>query len=102
MKKCKNITGWTDYPIVELGDTPRLLAPMRRVKVIAYDGNKYVIVIEMKSGVEFQMKAGYLYQGPDKIYYTKYGYRFYKRVSTRKLARSFGYKVASYGCVQLY
>lgn len=39
MKRCKNITAWTDYPFIELGDEPYKKAPIRRVNVISFDGN---------------------------------------------------------------
>lgn len=44
MKKSNNITCWTDYPFEELGDTPNEEAPIRHVRVMHFDGNKYAIV----------------------------------------------------------
>jgi hypothetical protein len=50
---------WTDYPILELGDTAGQPAPIRRVKPVSYDGDKYVKVIV--DDFETEIKAGYLY-----------------------------------------
>jgi hypothetical protein len=44
MKKVDKITGWTDYPFIDLGDEPGKEAPIRRVRVMDYDGDKYVTV----------------------------------------------------------
>jgi len=63
MKRCSNITGWTDYPIIALGDLPGKKAPIRRVKVLWYDGNKY-ITIKTPEGCIDQIKCGYLYRKP--------------------------------------
>jgi hypothetical protein len=74
MKKCKRVTGWTDYPFDELGDVPGQLAPIRHVKVVGYDGNKYVkvelldedepsyYVWESLGRPPLEIKAGYLYR----------------------------------------
>lgn len=64
MKRCKNITGWTDYPFVQLGDVPHQLAPIRHVNVISYDGDKYAKVTFEDSGDWAEVKIGYLYQRP--------------------------------------
>lgn len=60
MKRCKNITCWTDYPFKELGDKPCEIAPIRRVRVMSYDGNKYAYTIVQD--IETSVKCGYLYQ----------------------------------------
>lgn len=60
MKRCKKITGWTDYPIEELGDKPGELAPVRHVTVLHYDGDKYIYV-QTDCGEVTSFKAGYLY-----------------------------------------
>ncbi len=53
------LKAFTDYPIVELGDTPGEQAPIRSVDVLSYDKNKYCrVIIE---GVITHIKAGYLY-----------------------------------------
>lgn len=62
MKQCKNVTGWTDYPIVELGDISGKRAPIRRVEVLSYDGDKYVTIQVMGTKVVTSFKCGYLYQ----------------------------------------
>jgi len=53
---------WTDYPVVELGDTPGREAPIRPVAILSYDGNKYCRVLV--EGVEIEIKAGYIYKQP--------------------------------------
>jgi hypothetical protein len=53
---------WTDYPIVELGDTPGQPAPVRQVTVLGYDGNKYCRV--RVNGVETEIKRGYIHGDP--------------------------------------
>lgn len=50
---------YTDYPITELGDTAGSPAPIRPVKLISYDGDKYVRV--RVGEVITEIKAGYLY-----------------------------------------
>ena len=50
---------WTDYPILELGDAPKSLAPIREVRLVRYDGDKYA-TIEVNSVIT-TIKAGYLY-----------------------------------------
>lgn len=64
MKRCKNITAWTDYPFIELGDEPYKKAPIRRVNVISFDGNKYAKVSFADCGDFLEVKAGYLYREP--------------------------------------
>ena len=51
---------WTDCPILALGDSAELDAPIREVEVVAYDGDKYCRV--RVDGVEAEVKAGYIYQ----------------------------------------
>lgn len=51
---------WTDYPFTWLGDTAGQAAPVRKVKVLSYDGNKYCRITVC--GGEAEIKAGYLYQ----------------------------------------
>jgi hypothetical protein len=53
------IPAWTDYPIVELGDEPGRPAPVRRVEVIGYDGDKYATVLV--GGISTIFKRFYLY-----------------------------------------
>jgi hypothetical protein len=50
---------YTDYPFTELGDTPHKRAPIREVKPLSYDGDKYVKVLV--EGVQSELKCGYLY-----------------------------------------
>lgn len=53
---------FTDYPITELGDTPNEIAPIRKCRVLSYDGNKYCQVVVGTTTKE--IKAGYLYLLP--------------------------------------
>ena len=62
MKRCKPFTCWTDYPFIELGDAPNQVAPIRRVKVLSYDGDKYAWVEAIGTGAKSEIKAGYLYR----------------------------------------
>ena len=50
---------YTDYPFVELGDTPGEIAPVRKVMPLEYDGDKYCKVLV--DGVKSEVKAGYIY-----------------------------------------
>jgi len=51
--------GYTDYPFIELGDTPHQEAPVRECIILSYDNNKYAdIIVE---GKKFNIKAGYIY-----------------------------------------
>jgi hypothetical protein len=56
------IDAWTDYPIAALGDEPYKDAPIRKVRVLAYDRNKYCAV--EVGGFRISIKAGYLYTRP--------------------------------------
>lgn len=53
---------WTDYPFVELGDTPGQEAPIRQCNVLAYDGDKYCDIVV--HGVKTSIKSGYIYTAP--------------------------------------
>lgn len=61
MKRCKNITGWTDYPISEIGDIPYKEAPIRRIRVISFDNDKYAKVEILGYAVTVEIKRCYLY-----------------------------------------
>lgn len=56
---------WTDYPILRMGDKPGEFAPIRKCKVLSYDGNKYC---QVKVGryVE-EIKSGYIYTAPGRL-----------------------------------
>lgn len=64
MNKPKYIIGWTDYPIVELGDIPGKKAPIRQVKLISFDGDKYLNVLVVECGTFAQFKRCYFYSSP--------------------------------------
>lgn len=40
MTKERAVRAWTDYPIIELGDRPGKIAPIRLVDVLSYDRDK--------------------------------------------------------------
>lgn len=74
------LQAWTDYPFTELGDIPNQKAPVRRIRVLSYDGNKYCkIDVEGKYLTEgkyttifkeqllTEIKAGYIYQSPGRL-----------------------------------
>lgn len=75
-------TCWTDYPFVELGDVPNQPAPIRRVTVTGYDGDKYAKVEVVEGGKEVitEIKSGYLYTQPVRYAQAKF-------VNPRKLER---------------
>lgn len=50
---------YTDYPFVELGDEAGKIAPIRQVKVLSYDSDKYCRI--KVQGLTTEVKAGYLY-----------------------------------------
>ena len=54
---------WTDYPFVELGDTPHKPAPVRQIEIVAYDQNKYITVIveDNQTRLKTSIKSGYAY-----------------------------------------
>ena len=63
MKQCKAVRGWADYPMLELGDIACQKAPIRHVRALHYDGNKYVAV-QTECGHIEEIKRGYLYGKP--------------------------------------
>lgn len=83
MKKVAHITCWTDYPFVELGDEPYKQAPIRHVKVVAYDGDKYATVTFEDRGDFLSVKIGYLYSKRGRCGQVK-------KVNRRKIERAFG------------
>lgn len=65
MKRCNQCKArwlYTDCPITELGDKAGVLAPIRQVEALAYDGNKYCKV--RVEDVTVEIKGGYLYHIP--------------------------------------
>lgn len=51
---------YTDYPLQE--SEYGKIAPIRKVKVLKYDGDKYVMTLHSEFG-ENEIKRGYLYPG---------------------------------------
>lgn len=83
MKRCVNITCWTDYPFEELGDKAYEEAPIRRARVTSYDGDKYASIIV--EGIELSVKRFYLYRKPSRLCVGK-------TINRRKLERMIPYK----------
>ena len=79
MKRCKNITCWTDYPFTELGDVAGQRASIRHVSVLCYDGDKYSTV-QTPCGLVKSIKRGYLYSQKTRL-------DFAKTINCRKLER---------------
>lgn len=50
---------WTDYPFEWLGDEPYRKAPVRKIQVLSYDGNKYCRI--SVCGGEDEIKSCYVY-----------------------------------------
>jgi len=80
MKRCKKITCWTDYQILQLGDKVGAPAPVRHVHVLSYDGDKYA-TIEVNGAVVL-VKSGYLYRHKGRFGQVK-------QINKRKLERMY-------------
>ena len=57
---------YTDYPFTDFGDVAGKAAPVRAIKVLSYDGDKYVTVTVTEPGYynpkyTTEIKAGYVY-----------------------------------------
>ena len=61
MKRCHNITAWTDYQFN--GGPSRI----RHVQVLCYDGDKYATVRDLDTGEIEHVKSGYLYRKPERV-----------------------------------
>jgi hypothetical protein len=61
------IDAWTDYPVFSLGDTDGPSSPLRRIKVIAYDGDKYARVQVEGLDHPIVIKRGYCYTKPERL-----------------------------------
>lgn len=72
------ITLYTDYPITSLGDKEGMLAPIRKCRIINFDGDKYckVEIKENNLKVFEEIKRGYIYNT-----YTRYDPDF---IATKK------------------
>ena len=76
MKRCNNITAWTDYPF---NGEP---SSMRHVQVLCYDGDKYATVQDLHTGEIEHVKAGYLYRKAEAMKLLRY-----TENHTKKLAK---------------
>ena len=61
MKRCHNITCWTDCPF---NDEP---SRIRHVQVLCYDGDRYATVMDLQTGEIEHVKAGYLYRKAEAV-----------------------------------
>ena len=61
MKRCHNITCWTDYPF---NDEP---SRIRHVQVLCYDGDRYATVMDLQTGEIEHVKAGWLYRKAEAV-----------------------------------
>ncbi len=55
------MTFYTDYPMLKLGDEAGKEAPIREIGLIAYDGDKYVVVSPVGTTHAESIKSGYIY-----------------------------------------
>jgi len=60
---------YTDYPFEELGDTSGAQAPIRKCRVICWDGNKYAMIVVGDCLLRTSIKTGYLYRKPARVEY---------------------------------
>lgn len=60
LRKPPTLDAWTDYPMSFLGDIEGEPAPVRKVEIISYDGDKYCDILV--GGMPCTVKRGYLYQ----------------------------------------
>lgn len=65
MKFGKTMMAYTDYPFTFLGDKEGEKAPVRKIKIVAYDGNKYVTAIVGDTVTE--IKRGFIYYKPERF-----------------------------------
>jgi hypothetical protein len=58
---------YTDYPFIALGDEPYKPAPIRKVKITSFDGDKFCKVylvdfVDTEMDYNWYIKTGYLYK----------------------------------------
>lgn len=53
---------YTDYPFTSLGDTKGKIAPIREIKILEYDGDKYCVVRVLGTTAVESIKYGYIYK----------------------------------------
>lgn len=51
---------YTDYPLYHC----EIVAPIREVELIGWDGNKYCVIQDIANGVYHSIKLGYVYTEP--------------------------------------
>ena len=78
MKRCHNITCWTDYPF---NDEP---SRIRHVQVLCYDGDKYATVRDLDTGEIEHVKAGYLYRKAEAVKILSYAENRTKKPAKRR------------------
>ena len=79
MKRCHNITCWTDYPF---NDEP---SRIRHVQVLCYDGDKYATVRDLDTGEIEHVKAGYLYRKAEAVKILGYAETRTKKPAKRRV-----------------
>ena len=79
--KDNTFIAFTDYPFVELGDEQDKIAPIRKIKVLEYDQDKYVKIQIVGTNVTTEIKRGYIYVVPARAS------RYAKRPSNRAFNR---------------
>lgn len=60
-----SIDAWTDYPF-HVSDAAGEIAPIRKIKVTAYDGNKYCRITFQNKQYD-GVKSGYIYKARGRI-----------------------------------
>lgn len=83
MKKVMNVSGWTDYPFLELGDEEQKEAPIRQVNVQSFNGYRHAIVTFIDNSFQLELPVAYLFRSRGRSGQVK-------QVNPRKLARQFG------------
>ena len=78
MKRCNNITCWTDYPFN--GEPSRI----RHVQVLCYDGDKYATVRDLQTGEIEHVKSGYLYRKAEAVKRLHYAENHTKKLAKQR------------------
>ena len=85
MRLTVKLHAWTDYPIVELGDRPGEMAPVRPCTVVSWDRDKYCFVDVC--GVRKEIKLAYIYSKPGRLREVKKIAKWKLRLLPRNVAR---------------
>lgn len=52
---------FTDYPFEEFGDVPGEIAPIRKAKILGYDGDKYVYVLVSNGSNDYNFERSFVF-----------------------------------------